>query len=80
PVANSTLEIAEAGRDDGVPLKAEGGSGGLRWLVNGQPLPDDRFRAHTLWRPDGAGSARLTVIDAAGRSATVEVRVMLAVR
>jgi penicillin-binding protein 1C len=78
PVANSTLEIAAAGGDGGVPLKAEGGSGGLRWLVNGQPLPDDRFRAHPLWRPDSAGRARVTVIDAAGRSATVDVRIKLA--
>jgi penicillin-binding protein 1C len=80
PVANSTLEIAAAGGDAVVPLKADGGTGGLRWLVDGKPLPDDRFRADTLWRPDGAGRARVTVIDAAGRSATIEVQVRLAGR
>ena len=75
PVANSVLEVSAAGGDNTVPLKAEGGTGGLRWLVDGKPLPADPFRANPLWRPDGAGRARLTVIDTAGRSASIEVRV-----
>jgi penicillin-binding protein 1C len=78
PVANSTLEVTASNGDNVVSLQAEGGSGTLRWLVNGKPLPADRFRAHPLWRPDGEGRARLTVIDAAGRGATIEVQVRLA--
>jgi penicillin-binding protein 1C len=76
PVANSTLEVVA----DAVPLKAEGGTGTLRWLIDGKPVPDDRFRAFPLWHPDGAGRARLTVIDASGRSATIEVLVRMAGR
>ncbi|TXL70461.1 penicillin-binding protein 1C [Vineibacter terrae] len=76
PVANSTLEVTS----DAVPLKAEGGSGALRWLVDGKPVPDDRFRAFPLWHPGGAGRTRLTVIDASGRSATIEVQIRMAGR
>ncbi len=80
PVANSTLEVATTDGADVVALQAEGGIGSLRWLVDGKPLPVDRFRADPLWRPDSAGRARVTVIDAAGRSATIEVQVRLARR
>ncbi len=78
PVANSTLEVASG--DNVVPLKAEGGTGALRWLIDGKPLADDRFRADPLWRPDSNGRARLTVIDTTGRSATIEVQIRLASR
>jgi penicillin-binding protein 1C len=76
PVANTTLEPGS----DAVPLKAEGGSGGLRWLVDGTPLPDDRFRADPQWHPTTEGRTRLTVIDSTGLSSTIEVRVRLAGR
>jgi penicillin-binding protein 1C len=78
PVAGTTLEVVP-GSDD-IPLKAEGGTGTLRWLVNGKPLPVDRFRADPLWRPDGDGRARVTVIDATGNSATIDVLVRVAQR
>ncbi|MCW5745329.1 MAG: penicillin-binding protein 1C [Alphaproteobacteria bacterium] len=80
PVADSTVEVTASLGGDSVPLKAEGGTGQLRWLVDGKPLPVDRFRADPLWRPDGAGLARVTVIDATGRSATIDVRIRLAER
>jgi penicillin-binding protein 1C len=57
-----------------VPLEAAGGSGGLRWLVDGRPLPPSEPRRTLFWSPAGAGFARLTVIDATGRSAHATVR------
>ena len=54
-------------------LKLQGGRAPFRWLANGKPLVGvDRTRTAT-WLPDGAGYSTLTVIDAAGRAASVSV-------
>ncbi len=47
-----------------------GGQGRLRWLVDGRPLDGAQ------WVPDGAGTARLAVVDEAGRSTSVTVRIV----
>jgi penicillin-binding protein 1C len=57
-----------------VPLEASGGRGPLRWLANGKPLPQGQPRQELFWTPAGVGFARLSVIDAAGRSAHATVR------
>ena len=57
-----------------LPLEAAGGSLPLRWLVDGRPLPTAAPRRALFWRPDGIGFARLTVIDARGRSARATIR------
>jgi penicillin-binding protein 1C len=75
PVANTTLDVGSRG--DSIPLKAEGGTGNLRWFVDGQPLAHDRFRADPLWRPGAGGNARLTVVDASGLSSSIDVRIRL---
>ncbi len=75
PPANAVIDIGRNGEADAIPLRAEGGSGQLRWLIDGAPLPLDRFRREPLWHPAGAGSARITVVDAEGRSATATVRI-----
>jgi len=66
PPPDARLELASR---EAVPLNALGGAGRLRWLVDGRPLDGTR------WVPDGAGIARLAVIDEAGRSAAVTVRI-----
>jgi penicillin-binding protein 1C len=57
-----------------VPLEAAGGAGPLRWLADGKPLPQAAPRQELYWAPVGVGFARLTVVDAAGRSAHAMVR------
>ncbi|TCL92964.1 penicillin-binding protein 1C [Rhizobium sp. PP-WC-2G-219] len=61
----------------GVPLplmlKLQGGRAPFRWLANGRPLADLTRRRINQWVPDGAGYSTLTVIDAAGRAASVRV-------
>jgi penicillin-binding protein 1C len=57
-----------------LPLEAAGGRGKLRWLVDGKPLPEAPPRRTLHWQPDEIGFARLTVIDAEGRSARAIVR------
>ena len=55
-------------------LKAQGGQLPLIWLVNGRPVAQGEVRRATSWQPDGAGFARVTVMDAGGASDTVTVR------
>lgn len=54
-------------------LKLQGGRAPFRWLANGRMLTDTSRRRTTQWTPDGAGYSTLTVIDAAGRAASVRV-------
>jgi penicillin-binding protein 1C len=55
-------------------LKAEGGVLPLRWIVNGVPLGEPDLRRQAAWTPDGAGFARVSVIDAQGATDSVVVR------
>jgi len=54
-------------------LKLQDGRAPFRWLANGKPLADLVRRRTAAWTPDGAGYSTLTVIDAAGRAASVKV-------
>ncbi len=63
--------------DGGAPrlsLKALGGATPLIWFVNGAPLGDPDMRRNSVWKPDGAGFARVSVIDAKGATDSVMVR------
>jgi penicillin-binding protein 1C len=57
-----------------LPLEAAGGSGPMRWLIDGRPLPLATPRRPLYWQPAAAGFVRLTVIDGHGRSARATVR------
>ena len=54
---------ARMGTREAVPLEAGGGSGPLRWLVDGRPLAPGAPRRTLYWEPTGLGFAQLTVID-----------------
>jgi penicillin-binding protein 1C len=64
---------ASAAEASPLVLKLQGGRAPFRWLANGKLLTTDDRRRDTIWRPDGAGFATLTVIDAVGRAASVNV-------
>jgi penicillin-binding protein 1C len=53
-----------------VALAAAGGNGTLRWLIDGKPLDG------TKWMPDNAGETRVAVVDDAGHSSAVTVRIV----
>jgi penicillin-binding protein 1C len=55
-------------------LKAQGGVLPLTWIVNGTPLGSADIRRQSAWTPDGAGFARVSVIDAKGASDSVLIR------
>jgi penicillin-binding protein 1C len=61
-------------KDKTVVLKADGGKEPLTWLVNGQLVGNFTRFQPVLFTPDGEGLARITVIDAQGRSDTSLVR------
>ncbi|TXM98614.1 penicillin-binding protein 1C, partial [Methylobacterium sp. WL103] len=54
-------------------LKALGGVPPLTWMVGGKPVADSA-RRQSEWVPDGAGFARISVLDATGASDSVVVR------
>jgi len=61
-------------KDKTIMLKADGGRAPLTWLVNGMLIGSfDRFQP-ALYLPQGEGLARITVVDAEGRSDSSEVR------
>jgi penicillin-binding protein 1C len=64
----------KASMDARLALKAEGGAPPLTWIVNGAPLGEPDPRRQTSWIPDGAGFARVSIIDAAGATDSVLVR------
>ena len=55
-------------------LKALGGVPPLRWMVNGMPVGEPDLRRQSTWQPDGAGFARVSVMDAKGATDSVVVR------
>jgi penicillin-binding protein 1C len=67
PPADARIELASR---EAVPLTAKGGSGPLRWLIDGRPIDG------TKWVPNGPGIARVAVVDETGHSSAVTVRII----
>lgn len=77
PSNDMVLEaLGPDGQGDPLTLSATGGRRPLSWLVDGRRVAVTPIRRDVEWRPDGAGTVRITVLDADGRSdsATVEIR------
>jgi penicillin-binding protein 1C len=70
PPNGATVSLDNPKNPQALPLKAQGGREPLRWIVNGLPLGT----ADNRWTPDGEGFARITVVDADGRSDTSQIR------
>jgi penicillin-binding protein 1C len=60
--------------DASLALKALGGVPPLTRMVKGRPVGEPEARRQGAWRPDGAGFARVSVMDAAGATDSVMVR------
>jgi penicillin-binding protein 1C len=72
--ARIDLGSGEGVRDSPLALKALGGVPPFAWFVNGEPVGEADLRRQSAWRPDGAGFARVTVVDGKGASDAVVVR------
>jgi penicillin-binding protein 1C len=59
-----------------VQLRAEG-EGPLTWVINGAPVRGSLFAGETTWQPDSEGFARIVVVDARGRAARAQVRIVV---
>jgi penicillin-binding protein 1C len=70
PPNGATVSLEDPKKPEPLPLKAMGGRPPLHWVVNGMPLES----ADGKWTPDGEGFARITVVDADGRSDTSQIR------
>ncbi|OLP60450.1 penicillin-binding protein 1C [Xaviernesmea oryzae] len=73
PPEGARVELSPENDGEGLTLKLQGGRAPFRWLANGRPLPEPSLRRTSQWQPDGLGFSTLTVIDAAGRAASVRV-------
>ena len=78
PLAGSRL-LVDAGRDgaaaDRIALTVDGGRRPYRWIVDGAPVASRPFARDATWRPTSEGFATVTVVDAAGRSDEIKVRI-----
>ncbi len=82
PPDGARIDLGLKGATDGdkpeLALKAQGGAPPLTWMVNGAPLHGElnaqNQRHEARWAPDGAGFARVSVVDANGASDSVLVR------
>jgi len=72
--ARIDLGLSEGDRDGRLALKALGGAPPFVWFVNGEPVGEADLRRQSAWKPDGAGFARVTVVDGKGASDAVVVR------
>ncbi|MDE3116163.1 MAG: penicillin-binding protein 1C, partial [Pseudomonadota bacterium] len=74
PPNGSTLPLPDAkAQDKTIVLRADGGLQPLTWLVNGRLLGSFTRFQPVMLAPPGAGFARITVVDAAGRSDSAQV-------
>jgi penicillin-binding protein 1C len=72
--ARIDLGLKDGARDARLALKALGGAPPFAWFVNGEPVGEADLRRQSAWKPDGAGFARVSVVDAKGASDAVVVR------
>jgi penicillin-binding protein 1C len=72
--ARIDLGLKEGAQSE-LSLKALGGALPLTWFVNGEPVGEPDSHRQSAWKPDGAGFARVSVIDAKGATDSIWIRV-----
>lgn len=78
PPDGAQLDMAASAERDPLPLKAHGGVMPLTWLVDNVPVVQGERRRESHWLPEGAGFARISVMDATGATDSVQVRLQSA--
>jgi penicillin-binding protein 1C len=72
PPPGAHVELASQ-QGEALALKLQGGRAPFRWLANGRPFDNVSRRRTASWQPEGKGFSTLTVVDAAGRTASVKI-------
>ena len=75
PPKGAQVELGRLADGSVMPLavKVQQGRPPFRWLANGAVLAERSRKRMTTWTPTGTGFSTLTVIDAVGRAASVDV-------
>jgi penicillin-binding protein 1C len=74
PPNGARVELSGEASDIGLALKAMGGAPPFTWFADGLPIVTGEVRRETWWESPAKGFARLSVIDAQGHTASVQVR------
>mgnify|MGYP006277362057 FL=1 len=74
PPDGARIELSQ-GADPILSLKVLGGTPPFTWLADGVPVVPGEFRRDAVWDRPAPGFARLSVIDARGKTATARIRI-----
>ncbi|WP_332681859.1 penicillin-binding protein 1C [Bosea sp. (in: a-proteobacteria)] len=77
PPEGARIDLSASTPEGGRPqlgLKVAGGVAPFTWLVDGAPVTGPIRRREAAWQPPGKGFVRISVVDAAGASESVSVR------
>ena len=75
PPEGARVDLTGGDSDMGLALKAMGGAPPFTWFADGIPIVIGELRRETAWASPPKGFARLSVIDAHGHTASVQLRV-----
>jgi penicillin-binding protein 1C len=76
PAANTEVLVLDYGPNArGLSLSARGGQHPYTWYAEGQPVSTEASSGRAIWRPSAPGFYDVSVVDAAGASAHVRVRI-----
>jgi penicillin-binding protein 1C len=74
PPDGARIELAEQAEQGGLALKITGGKPPFTAYLNGQPVAASASRRTLNVTPDGAGFTRISIVDGAGETDSVTVR------
>jgi penicillin-binding protein 1C len=74
PPEGARIDLSGAGGAV-LALKVNGGVAPFTWFADGLPILREEFRREGFWDKPNLGFARISVIDAAGRTATTRIRI-----
>src|SRR5262249_16163252 len=76
PPANAEVLVLDYGpHSRGLSLGARGGVPPFAWYAEGQPVSTEPTSGRAIWRPSAPGFHDVSVVDSAGHSVHVRVRI-----
>jgi penicillin-binding protein 1C len=75
PPDGARVDLLSSSESLGLALKINGGVPPFTWLADGVPVVTGEMRRQAIWENPGRGFARLSVVDAKGKTASAIVRI-----